>query len=59
MPRIIVEADAIADPRAVTLRERIVQTQLESDHFSAQLIERLRWAIEDATHVESRAMPST
>jgi hypothetical protein len=53
MPQIIVLADA-ADEQAgaVMLRERISPTDLESKHFSAQLLERLNWAVGDAHRVE-------
>jgi len=54
MPRIIVEADStdLADS-AMTLLESISPSQIERDHFSEQLVERLRWAIEDAARLES------
>jgi hypothetical protein len=34
------------------LRERINLTDFESDHFAAQLVERLGWAVSDAHDVE-------
>jgi hypothetical protein len=30
----------------------VVTSELESDHFASQLIERLGWAIDDAERVE-------
>lgn len=54
MPQIIVLADS-ARPlgeAAVMLRERVSVTDLESDHFAAQLVERLGWAVGDAHEVE-------
>jgi hypothetical protein len=58
MPRIIVEADALdrGERSAVTLLESIVPTQIESEHFSGQLVERLRWAVADAVSVESSVL---
>jgi hypothetical protein len=58
MPRIIVQADAIERGSTVTLLETVLPSQLESEHFSIQLVERLRWAIDDAAQVESSAMPA-
>jgi hypothetical protein len=56
MPRIIVEADPIDRAGCtITLLESIAPSQIESDHFSEQLVERLRWAVDDATRLERRA----
>ena len=54
MPQIIVTADKTDGPgeNAVMLRERVNVTDFESDHFAAQLVERLGWAVNDATEVE-------
>lgn len=54
MPRIIIKAEPADDDREgpVTMQERIVPENLESDHFSAQLIERIDWAVNDARRVE-------
>jgi hypothetical protein len=38
------------------MEERLVSTHLESDHASAQLVERVGWAIVDADELE-RADP--
>jgi len=49
MPRIIVSAEPVgANPPASVLDERIATTDLASDHFAAQLIERIGWALIDA-----------
>jgi hypothetical protein len=40
---------------AVVLQERVVPNDLESDHFSAQLVERVGWALADADEMEHRA----
>ena len=37
----------------MTLRERVSVADFESDHFAAQLVERLGWAVSDANEVES------
>ena len=55
MPQIIVTAGSEHGvERAVTLRERINATDFESDRFTANLLERLGWAVEDATAAERR-----
>jgi hypothetical protein len=46
MPRIIVTAD---DPGTrVMLSERVTPSDFETDHFRAQLAERVAWAVSDA-----------
>jgi hypothetical protein len=54
MPQIIVTAGSEHgfDERTVMLRERVNATDFESDRFTANLLERLGWAVEDATSVE-------
>ena len=53
MPRIIVMSDPNAEPEgAITLDERVTSADLRSGHHSAQLIERVRWAVHDADDVE-------
>ena len=54
MPQIIVTADRTTDhdEAPVLLRERVNVTDFESDHFAAQLVERLGWAVSDAYEVE-------
>jgi hypothetical protein len=42
---------------AATLTERVVPRDLESDHFSGQLIERLGWALVDAEEINREASP--
>jgi hypothetical protein len=55
MPQIVVTTDdATADPGRVLLKERVAPSDLESDHFSAQLVERLGWAVVDADDLEHR-----
>lgn len=54
MPQIIVAADrgAAFGEGAVTFRERVNVADFESQHFAAQLVERLGWAVEDADRAE-------
>jgi hypothetical protein len=54
VPQIIVTADRSTDrgEGAVMLRERINVADFESDHFAAQLVERLGWAVSDAHEAE-------
>jgi len=55
MPQILVVAD-IADETANRLvyRERVATSDLESKHFSGQLVERMGWAVRDADEIEQR-----
>jgi hypothetical protein len=57
MPQIIVTADRRSDrgDGAVLLSERVTVHDFESDHFAAQLVERLGWAVGDAHEVELQA----
>jgi hypothetical protein len=50
VPRIIVMADRPTD--IVMLSERISVAHFESEHFRAQLVERLSWAVGDADAAE-------
>jgi hypothetical protein len=56
MPRIIVTTDAIAskstDQPPVLLEEHVHSVHLSTGHATAQLIERLAWAIGDAERAE-------
>jgi hypothetical protein len=53
MPQILVVADAPReDASTVVYRERISTSDLESDHFSGQLVERVGWAVVDADQLE-------
>jgi hypothetical protein len=57
MPQIIVTADRSTDrgEDMVMLRERLNLSDLESEHFARQLLERLGWAVGDAHEVEDQA----
>jgi hypothetical protein len=59
MPQIIVTADhgAAFGEGAVTHRERVSLADFESEHFAAQLVERLGWAVGDA-HEAERGEPA-
>ena len=54
MPQIIVTANEPTEgnEQPVMLRERVSAEDFESDHFQAQLVERLGWAVADAVEVE-------
>jgi hypothetical protein len=41
----------------VLLRERVTPRDLESDHFAAQLVQRVGWAVVDADEVEHQDPP--
>jgi hypothetical protein len=53
MPQIIVMAEGTdSTDEAVLLRERVSVADFESNHFALQLVERLGWAVSDASEVE-------
>jgi hypothetical protein len=55
MPQILVEADRRDNgDNPVVYRERINLSDLESDHFSGQLVERVGWAVLDADELERK-----
>jgi hypothetical protein len=55
MPQILVVADTRDDvDDAVVYREGINLSDLESDHFCGQLVERVGWAVLDADAVEQK-----
>ena len=58
MPQIIVTAGAATglDQATMTLRERVSEADFESERFLANLLERLGWAVEDATTAEQREL---
>jgi hypothetical protein len=60
VPHIIVTADRSSEREegAVMLRERVNVADFESDHFAAQLVERLGWAVEDAHEAETDEVPA-
>lgn len=55
MPQILVVTDRHDDgDSTVVYRERISLSDLESDHFSGQLVERVGWAMSDADELERK-----
>ena len=54
MPQIIVTADTPQDRNldGVMLRERVNVEDFDSERFAANLLERLGWAVVDATEAE-------
>lgn len=61
MPQILVITDPERDSdSSVVYRERVVTSDLESAHYSGQLVERVGWAVRDAAQIEradSRVTP--
>lgn len=55
MPQILIVTDSPQSAGEVVYRERILSTDLESAHFSGQLVERVGWAVHDANELEHRA----
>jgi hypothetical protein len=53
MPRIIVMSDQSTEGAGtITLDERVAAADLHTEHHSAQLIERVGWAVHDADDAE-------
>jgi hypothetical protein len=53
MPQILVVTDLRDDTGStVVYRERVSLSDLDSDHFSGQLVERVGWAMLDAEELE-------
>jgi hypothetical protein len=53
MPHILVVTENPEDARrTIVYRERIAPSDLESRHFSGQLVERVGWAVSDADRIE-------
>ncbi len=58
MPQILVVTDPQEDTaNSVVYRERVLPSDLESDHFSGQLVERVGWAVLDAEEIEHKGGP--
>lgn len=57
MAQILVMAGPRDDDGTVVYRERIIPSDLESDHFSGQLVERVGWAVVDAEELEQMNEP--
>jgi hypothetical protein len=55
MPQIIVRAAPGDRPGAVTLQERVNGSDLKSDQFATELVERMGWALLDAEDIEESA----
>ena len=49
MPEIIVRAENEDGDAPVLLREWVTPSSLESEHYADQLIERIGWAVVDAS----------
>ena len=57
MPRILVTTEQVEKPDlGVMLDEHIATSDLASNHFAAQLIERIGWALLDAEQSERRLL---
>jgi hypothetical protein len=55
MPRILITTEPEDKPDVlVMLDERIATSDLTSDHFAGQLIERIAWALADAETTEHK-----
>jgi len=60
MPRILVTTEPIDKPDAgVMMDEKVATSDLASNHFADQLIERIGWAIVDAERTEHHSTFTT
>lgn len=58
MPEIIVRAEPDEGDHATeVMRERVTPRNLESDHYAGQLIERIGWAVMDASEAQDERRP--
>jgi len=55
MPQILIVTDSPQSSGEVVYRERVVSEDLHSSHFAGQLVERVGWAVGDASVLERRA----
>jgi len=57
MPRMLVMTEPAEQARAeVMLSEHVATGDIASDHFAAQLVERIAWALADAERLERRSI---
>jgi hypothetical protein len=56
MPRVLVVTDG--PDEEIIMSEGVSPTHLDTDHARAQLVERLRWGVDDAVQVERRSCRS-
>lgn len=53
MPQILIVTDPEQEQESsIVYRERVLSSDLESPYFSDQLVERVGWAVRDATQIE-------
>jgi hypothetical protein len=55
MPQILIVTDSPESAGEVVYRERVATSDLRSNHFAGQLVERVGWAVSDASELEHRA----
>jgi hypothetical protein len=58
MPQILVLTDSPQSAGEVVYRERVARSNMESEHFSSQLLERVGWAVGDADDLEHGEQPA-
>jgi len=57
MPRMLVMTEPAEQAHAeVMLSEHVATGDIASDHFAAQLVERIAWALADAEQLERRSI---
>jgi hypothetical protein len=55
VPRILITTEASGEPDVlVMLDERIASSDLTSEHFAGQLVQRIAWALADAETTERK-----
>jgi hypothetical protein len=59
MPQIVITAQGLESKRGrEVMRERVAVSDLESELFTAHLVERIEWALSDAHSLEDKAPAS-
>lgn len=58
MAQIVVRTSGLETRRgAEVMRERVLASDLESEQFAAQLVQRIAWALADADSIEAHRDP--
>jgi hypothetical protein len=59
MPRMLVTTETLdRSGGEVLMDEQVATSDLASDHFATQLVERIGWALADAEGIERRTSPA-
>jgi hypothetical protein len=59
MPSLTITAAGTDGSEIVVYKEDLTPIHMDTEHASRQLIERLRWAVQDAQEIAARPAPPT